>query len=219
MRKIILTLPVFLLMAIVACGPSKAEKAEQEAKEQALKDSIEKAVKDSIENNSPEAIMAKAKDSLNQEYLVMGDYNNVIYCLKENPANSDSKYKLNIYAYDVNEKKMETIKLEKAAPNNYGYYFNALTDYSMIEDRIALIVHDNMRCGSGGALGNTDVIVYNVTKKKFKDIIPGGDGCAGAEFVEKKTKLNVTIGDVSNYETASCEAEFEYTYKDKVIAF
>lgn len=33
-------LPLFLLMAIVACGPSKAEKAEQEAKEQALKDSI-----------------------------------------------------------------------------------------------------------------------------------------------------------------------------------
>lgn len=40
MRKIILVLPFFLSMAIVACGPSKAEKAEQEAKEQALKDSI-----------------------------------------------------------------------------------------------------------------------------------------------------------------------------------
>lgn len=45
MRKIIFILPLFLATAIVSCGPSQKEKAEQEAKEQAIRDSL---VQDSI---------------------------------------------------------------------------------------------------------------------------------------------------------------------------
>lgn len=199
-------------MAFVACNSS--DKKVDLAQVQDKLDSIDQAkAEEQPKQDGPEVLLAKAVDSLNAVGVVAGSYDNVVYFFKR----GGEGYQKAIYGYDAVNKSTRNISLKGLIDGPEEYI--SVKDFSMLDNRIAVIMHDGGRCGSGGALGNTRVFVCDVKSGSKRDVVPGGDGCAGAKFVSNKTKISLSIGEITNEEEAVCAADYEYAFHDQVIGF
>lgn len=163
--------------------------------------------------DTPEALMAKALDSLSTVGEVAGQYNNVVYYFKK----AKDGYKKTIFGYDVVNKTSRNINLKGMGLSPEEYI--TICDYSMIDNRIALIVSDSGRCGSGAALGSAFVYVCDVTKGTKRTHGPSSDGYSDANFINNKKQIRLSIGDITNYDDDVCAADYEYAFHDEVISF
>ena len=79
---------------------------------------------------------------------------------------------------------------------------------------ITFVIIDGTRHGSGAVLCNTQVWTYNTSNNTWSDLLPSEDGCSGAKFISGKTAIRVTLGEVTNFETAAGSADYEYEFRD-----
>lgn len=212
MKKLLIFSAIICCATFVACKSSNKNIDLTQVQEKV--DSTDQAqAEEQPKQDSPEELVAKAVDSLSAVGVVAGHYDNVVYFFKR----GNDGYQKTIYGYDVVNKTNRNISL-KGLVDGPEEYISA-KDFAMIDNRIAVIMHDGGRCGSGGTLGNTRVFVCDVKSGSKRDIVPGGDGCADAKFISNKTKINLSIGEITNEDEDVCAADYEYAFHDQVISF
>lgn len=152
------------------------------------------------------------RDSLKRIYdIVENDDSPFFFCLN----GTDGDYSNVLTIYDMNSHATKTVNIcqfEEYIPD-----FMKIKDYAINHGTITFIISDDSRNGSGGHLCNTQVWKFDSGTETWQDLDPSGDGCAGAKFIDGKTKVKLTVGTILNEETASCEAEYDYDFTTKSI--
>ena len=135
-------------------------------------------------------------------YLVgnKGEYKPRLYNLNLNTDKEDSQTIIRFYADDIEEMESSSLIYVK--------------DYAVNNGKITFIISDGYPISTGGVLFNTQVWSYNTNNNSWKDLSPDGYGCAGGEFIRQKTAVRLTIGFVTNEETAEYAYEYEYGFKE-----
>jgi hypothetical protein len=152
------------------------------------------------------------RDSLKSIYdVVENGGESIFFCLN----GTDGCYSNQLTIFNAKTHETRTTDICQFAE----FYPDAMhiKDYSVIDGTITFIISDGTRNSTGGFLSSTQVWKYSAKTSCWTDLDPGGDGCAGANFIDDKTKVEFKIGTVLNEETASCVAEYEYSYHKETI--
>ena len=177
----------------------KQEKAEED------RQAAEEAARKAKEQQEKEAQIEKVVSELSGKHTVVGPANDYVFYLKGRKG----KYEPKLYSQSIYGSSESSNSLEQFYDGSME-----IQDFAICSGNVVLIVNETDR-NSTGFLVSTLVLSLNASTNEWKDLSDGG--CVKAEFIDDKTKVKMTYGEIINPD-AEYTLDYKYKYSTKEVA-